>query len=177
LNSALIVGHGMRPGLALARWLERQGWNSHFESSAENAFRVLKSVPYDLILASMKIEPQLRCQLVGLSLDVGSTLFFSLAVEYGCWWLPAVRMGEHCVRPAAFHSNKLAENILIVSEELDWKGTPTTSRADGGQGWLPMRSNCKGPLGPTCAVTPQAPGHGRPSSSEVVLTAAGKAVP
>jgi hypothetical protein len=37
----------------------------------------------------------------------GATMFYSFAVEYGCWWLPALRRGQKCfgspaLRPSEF---------------------------------------------------------------------------
>jgi hypothetical protein len=126
-NSALIVGYEAQPAIALAKWLEARGWRSHCELSAGEAFRLLGEVPFDLILSSMKMEPELRLRLVTASLEAGSSLFFSLAVEYGCWWLPTVRMGEHSIRPAAFQSSELADNILLLAADLDWKRRPSIS--------------------------------------------------
>ena len=84
LTTVLMVGKGMRRAPHLERYLKGKGWDSQVEASIGQALSMIENLRFDLILSCVKLEHSAKLQLISSLVETGSSLFFSMAVEYGC---------------------------------------------------------------------------------------------
>jgi hypothetical protein len=78
----------------------------------------MKGTQFDLVLCDLNAERVSKSLLVSSLMASRSTLFYSLPVERGCWWLPAVRQGEYCLGAPALSPREFAAAIDELSLEL-----------------------------------------------------------
>jgi hypothetical protein len=116
--TVLMMGEGMRKASHLEDFLRRSGWNCRVEPEMSVALQLAEQNPYDLVLSGVRMDRAHRGKLVNSLMKAKASLFFSMAVEYGCWWLPAVRLGENCADSPALPSKRFAEEIERLRVEL-----------------------------------------------------------
>src|SRR4051812_26364748 len=109
--TVLMMGEGMRKASHLEDFLKRGGWVCRVETDLPAALRLSEQSPYDLFLSGVRMDRIQRTSLVGSATEAKASLFFSMAVEYGCWWLPAVRLGENCADSPALPPKRFAEEV------------------------------------------------------------------
>jgi hypothetical protein len=84
---------------------------------------------FDLVLGPVRLESDSLYPLIDRLEGTGTTLFYSLGVEDGCWWLPALRRGENCFGEPAIHSSafmgvlekaihEIRQGALMAAESL-----------------------------------------------------------
>ena len=104
---ALLIGESPQGSSHLAKRLQERGCECEFAVSCEEARSSLGTKRFDLALSPMRLRGVSLFPLI-CSLDESNiTLFYFHAVEDGCWWLPALRHGQHCfgssaLRPSEF---------------------------------------------------------------------------
>jgi hypothetical protein len=126
--TVLMMGEGMRKASHLEDFLKRSGWNCRVEPETSIAMRLAGENPYDVVLSGVRMDRAHRSKLVSSLTEAKASLFFSMAVEYGCWWLPAVRLGENCADSPALSPKRFAEEIerLRLQLLLDGEAVPST---------------------------------------------------
>ncbi len=129
--AVLMMGESMRKALQLEDFLKRTGWSCQVEPELPAALRLAETQPYDLILSGVRMDRCCRASLVNSVIGSKASLFFSMAVEYGCWWLPAVRQGENCADSPALSPRRFAEEIgrLRLSLLLPSEPAPASASA------------------------------------------------
>jgi hypothetical protein len=73
---------------------------------------------YDLVLGPIRLNTNSLYPLIGLLDGSSTTLFFSQAVENGCWWLPALRRGLNCFGAPGYRFNEFATVLDKTIEEI-----------------------------------------------------------
>ena len=116
--TVLMMGESMRKASHLDDFLKRGGWNCRVEPEMPLALRLAEENPYDLVLSGVRMDRSARAKLVSSLMEAKASLFFSMAVEYGCWWLPSVRRGENCADSAALSPKHFAEEIERLRLEV-----------------------------------------------------------
>jgi DNA-binding NtrC family response regulator len=114
--TVLLAGKGARNAPALQNHLEKRGCNIWFASSQEAAIELLRCRRFDVVLSEFMLSDGTAYQLIPALLGTSTTMFFSNAVEDGCWWMTAVFNGQDCsdepgMRPAQF--TRLLDQILF----------------------------------------------------------------
>jgi CheY-like chemotaxis protein len=105
--TVLLVGKGARNSPVLQAHLEKRGCNVCFATSQEEAIELFHVRRFDVVLSEFMLYDGAAYQLIPPLLGTSTTMFFSNAVEDGCWWMTAVFNGQDCsgepgMRPAQF---------------------------------------------------------------------------
>src|SRR5437016_4409456 len=105
--AVLLVGDGARNASILQDHLQRKGCDIFFAASCKEAQKILREHHYDLVLSEFILSDGTAYQLMSCLRGTDTTMFFSNAVEDGCWWLNAIYEGEDRseepgMRPAQF---------------------------------------------------------------------------
>jgi hypothetical protein len=100
----LLIGKGMNGSSRLRNHLVRRGCEIESVPSIDHGFALLQDDSFDLVLAPISMEPAKRSHLIELLLNSTSHLLFSLSVEDGSWWIPAVLNGKKSLGIAAIRS-------------------------------------------------------------------------
>jgi CheY-like chemotaxis protein len=96
----LLVGDNPQSFSLSRQFLERSGCECHFAGSLEAAKDLLDRWQFDIVLSMRPIPGDTIQKLVGLLSGSGVSLFSSLRVEEGSWWLPVLQFGKECYGPA-----------------------------------------------------------------------------
>ena len=118
----LLVGKTSRSYSSLPTHLRKQGCEYRFAASSQEVYRLFDKYSFDLVLVPIRLGCESLYHLVDLLNGSGTTLFYSQAVEDGCWWLPALRLGTNCfgapaLRPSEFVA-ALDESIQEIRRSL-----------------------------------------------------------
>jgi DNA-binding NtrC family response regulator len=115
-RSALLVGERWQTSSPLAIHLEKHGYRCGFAKSYDAAHKIISHERVDVILSPLHLSDRSVFRLLGSLEGTGTTLFYFLAVEDGCWWLPALRRGQNCFGCGALRSS---EFLATLDEILD----------------------------------------------------------
>ena len=114
----LLVGE-YPPGFSCwAQHLERRGCECNFAATFQETCSLLPSTTFDLVLSPLRLRNHSCFPLIGLLEGSSATLFYSLPVEEGCWWLPAVRGGQNCFGTYALRSSEFMAALDEAIEEV-----------------------------------------------------------
>jgi response regulator RpfG family c-di-GMP phosphodiesterase len=112
----LLVGNAARKASVLEDYLLKRGCDICFATSQKGALELLQRHQFDLVLSEFALSDGSAYQLMPPLRGTDTTMFFSNAVEDGCWWMNAIYEGEdHTeepgMRPAQFRV--LLDEILF----------------------------------------------------------------
>jgi CheY-like chemotaxis protein len=93
---ALLVGDSPQSFSLIRQLLEKSGCECHFAGSLEAVKNLLRLWQFDVVLSTHGIPSYAIQTLIGLLLGSGASLFSSLRVEEGSWWLPVLQSGKEC---------------------------------------------------------------------------------
>jgi len=96
----LLVGDSPQSFSLVRQLLEKYGCECHFAGSLEVVKNLLRLWQFDVVLSTHGIPSYPIQTLVGLLLGSGASLYSSLRVEEGSWWLPVLQAGKECYGPA-----------------------------------------------------------------------------
>ena len=97
---ALLIGENPQGSSHSATRLQRRGCECSFATSYPEACASLRGQGFEVVLSPTRLRGVTVFPLIDLLEGSEVTLFYSHAVEQGCWWLPALRHGESAVRIA-----------------------------------------------------------------------------
>ena len=105
--SILLVGPDFTPGSQFLERLCRDGCACAIAKNLAEACAELRAREFDLVLSEIALPDGSAFPLLGLLEGAPASLFFSVRVHNGCWWLPALQRGrrtwgEAALRPAEF---------------------------------------------------------------------------
>ena len=96
----LLVGERPQSFSLSRQLLERNGCKCHFAASLGAAKDLLHLWQFDIVLSTHIVPSETIGRLVRLLSGSGISLFSSLRVEEGSWWLPVLQFGKECYGPA-----------------------------------------------------------------------------
>ena len=84
--------------------LEKAGCQCYFAQSHQEMRKVFRHTSVHIVVSlnAQQNLSELMAQLAGSSV----TVFHRLPVEEGCWWLPVLRNGKHCLGTPAFRPSE-----------------------------------------------------------------------
>jgi hypothetical protein len=135
--SVLLIGEDPQSCSDLARRLEERGCECQFAPSYEDAIGLLSREEFDLVLTRMRLCGQSLYPLIHRLEGTRTSLFYSLPVEDGCWWLPALRHGQDYFGCAALRPAEFAEQFDQLVDELRFEATTVLKEVQGSQVPLP----------------------------------------
>jgi hypothetical protein len=113
--NVLLIGESAQGSSYLAS-LDKRGCECSFATSCREAFLLLRIREFDLVLSQMSLRDGTAYPLMSLLEGSTTTVFYSHAVEHGCWWLPALRRGEKCFGSPALRPR---EFVTLLDETID----------------------------------------------------------
>ncbi len=119
----LLVGKGTKSSTCLSERLRKCGCDCHVATSHKDAQELFHKRRFDLVLSELGLQDGTALQLIPLLVNSGASLFYSLAVEDSCWWLPAVRHGRNCFGEPAFRPSAFSRVLDELLQEIQ-SGTP-----------------------------------------------------
>lgn len=90
----LLVGNSARKASTLERYLLKRGCDIRIATSQKEAFELLRRNRFDLVLSEFVLSDGTAHQFIAPLRGTETTMFFSHAVEDGCWWTTAVFKGQ-----------------------------------------------------------------------------------
>jgi hypothetical protein len=114
----LVMAENAQTPSSLAKRLRQVGCLCSFATSYSEALWLLRNRSFDLVLSPMRLQGITVLPAIDLLEGSRVTLFYSHAVERGCWWLPALRRGEKCFGSAAFRSSDFGSVLDEVIAEI-----------------------------------------------------------
>jgi CheY-like chemotaxis protein len=157
----LLVGETPQGSLYLAKLLQERGCECEFAGSYQEACSLLRAQDFDLVLSPMRLRDGSLFPLLGLLDGSGITLFYSHAVEEGCWWLPALRQGQKCFGSSALRPSKFVAALDDAIEEICFRVAKKKQ----------IRRSVTPPLSCSHATPPSSRGglsHAEPKRAEVL---------
>ena len=96
--------------------LERVGCRCNFAQSQQEISKLLSRTTLDIVL-SLNTHLSLS-KMIALLAGRRVSMFHTVAVEKGCWWLPVLRNGENCLGAAAFRPNEFNKFLGEIVKNL-----------------------------------------------------------
>ena len=90
----LLVGSGTRSGHGLHAYLQRKGCEMSVATSCREALQIINDRQFDLVLSEFMLSDGTAYQLMRSLQGTATTMFFSNAVEDGCWWMNGIFKGQ-----------------------------------------------------------------------------------
>lgn len=125
IAKALLIGENPHGCWYLANRLHGHGCECSFAISYQEARSSLQAHDFELVLSPTKLWDITALPLIDLLEGSMVTLFYSHAVEQGCWWLPALRHGEKCFGSPALRPSEFVSVLDEVIAEIrtHWRVT------------------------------------------------------
>ena len=98
--------------------LERSGCACRLATSNKTVGVLLDNHRFDLVLSPVRVNSDSFYPLIGLLDGSHTTLFFSHAVQDGCWWLPALWRGFNCFGAPAYRPGEFVTVLDKTIEEI-----------------------------------------------------------
>jgi len=105
--TALLIGESPQGYSYLAKRLQERGCDCEFATTWQEAESRLQARNFDVVLSPARLRGHGMLALSTQLDQCGTTLFYSYAVEDGCWWLPAIRSGKNCFGSSALQPSEL----------------------------------------------------------------------
>ena len=96
----LLVGDSPQSFSLSRQLLERRGCECQFAGSFESAKDLMQLWQFDIVLSTHRVPGDTIQKLVALLSGSGASLFSSLRVEEGSWWVALLQFGKECYGPA-----------------------------------------------------------------------------
>jgi CheY-like chemotaxis protein len=114
----LLIGEIPHGHSLLEKRLRERGCECEFATTSEEAEAALAAREFDVVLSPMKLRGRSLFSLAAELEDSRTTLFYSCAVEDGCWWLPAVRAGRRCFGTSALRPSEFVSALYQTIEAM-----------------------------------------------------------
>jgi hypothetical protein len=129
----LVVGTSTASTESTLKGLARSGWESHSVKTVREADAVLRTIRFQLTLASEKLPDGTGYDLAWLVAQQTGNLFIAVPLSETCLWLPAVEkgvrsLGERALNPLMLKTE--AESILRTCDTA----SPALESARSGRG-------------------------------------------
>ena len=98
----LVVGEKAQEFLTSRQLFERNNCQCWFAKSSREVVELPNLREYDIILSALRVPGESVSRLIAVLKGSRASLFCSLRVERGYWWLPVLRFGQECFGTPAF---------------------------------------------------------------------------
>ncbi len=118
--SVLLVGRSGSWGTLALKSLEKFGTELFFAAPQTVTPEYVRKIECNLILLDSTVPPDQRRRLASELTGSNVSIFYTVPVENGCWWLPTLRHGQDCHGTPAFRRNEFPyelERILQYQTE------------------------------------------------------------
>jgi DNA-binding response OmpR family regulator len=115
----LFVGNSTASTDSTLKTLARYGWESHAVKTAREAGTVLRTIRFQLTLATEKLPDGTGYELVPLIARQSGTLFVSVPLSETCLWLPAVENGVRSLGQRVLNPGTLAIEASSILRACD----------------------------------------------------------
>jgi hypothetical protein len=102
----LLVGEEPREFFLSRQLFERSDCQCHFAKSEREIAEMLIATEFDIVLSTHRISGGSIHRLVALLSGSRASVFYSLRVEEGYWWLPVLRLGKECLGTPALRGGE-----------------------------------------------------------------------
>jgi hypothetical protein len=102
----LLVGEEPREFFLSQQLLERSDCQCHFARYEQEIAQLLIATEFDIVLSTHRISGGSIHQLVALLSGSRASMFYSLRVEEGYWWLPVLTLGKECLGTPALRGRE-----------------------------------------------------------------------
>ena len=116
--SVLLVGRNGSWGSVVLGSLRKFECEVSYEFPQRATPEFAKAGRYDLILLDSTVSSDQRRELAAALSGSGASIFYTFPVEYGCWWLPALRSGEDCHGEPAFRRSEFTQELERILGSL-----------------------------------------------------------
>lgn len=99
----------------LVRQLKTLGFSCSFARSIQEAKARLCVDVFDIVLSKLRMNGGTAYELRPLLIDRPTSLFYSLAVEEDCWWIPGVRRGIECLGEPALRPEEFFKTLVLIA--------------------------------------------------------------
>ena len=110
----LLVDDGSSEGSLLVKQLKTLGFRCSFAQSFDEAKALLEAQDFDVVLSKLSMNGGTAYELRPLLIGRPSSLFYSLAVEEDCWWIPGVRGGNECMGDPALRPEDFFRALVYI---------------------------------------------------------------
>ena len=114
----LLIGSAVRSAGQLADWLRSRGCTFHLAHSFAEAKPLLRAASFDLVLCEAELFDATVHDVIALLDGSPTTLFYWLAVQDSCWWLPALERGEPRWGTPALRPHEFSETLDQLLDEF-----------------------------------------------------------
>ncbi len=114
----LLVGKGVRQACALVERLRERGCACQLATSYGEARSLLEASGFDLVLSETDLPDGNAHHLRSLLAGSRTTLYYWLAVQDGCWWLPALEQGQQRWGAPALRPSEFAQALDAMLEQM-----------------------------------------------------------
>jgi len=128
----LLIGESAQGSSYLATRLLNRGCACSFALSCQEAFLTLRNRRFELVLSPTSLRDGTLYSIMNLLEGSDTTVFYSYAVERGCWWLPALRRGEKCFGSSALRPSEFVPLLDQTIKDIQ------SDAAVAPESWLPV---------------------------------------
>ena len=114
----LLVKERSAGASSLVERLQNRGCECQFATSYGEAVAVLGKHRFDLVLSELGLLDGRASRLIPWLIGSDTTLFFCLAVEDDCWWLPAIVYGHDCWGAPALRRSEFLHLLDDLLQEM-----------------------------------------------------------
>lgn len=119
IRKALLVDDNDADGSLLAKQLKTLGFSCSFAHSIQEAKAKLTREVFDIVLSRINLNGGTAYELRPLIVGRPISLFYSLAVEQDCWWIPGVRRGKECMGEPALRPDDFYNALALAGAGFD----------------------------------------------------------
>lgn len=118
MRKALLVDDQASKSSLLVKQLNKLGFSCVFAHSFEEAKAKLSGENFDIVLSRLSIDGGNAYELRPLLVGRPTSLFYSLSVQQGCWWIPGVRSGTECMGEPALRPEDFFKSLVPATAHL-----------------------------------------------------------
>lgn len=130
----LVVGSHLASTNAVLRRLLFRGWASYAVDTLSQAQSVLRTIQFDIVLASEHLPDGRGYDLTASVAQSSGTLLVCVALSENCLWLPVLEEGTRVLGDRAINSNGLEHDMERLLASSSHKRSSDSQRGDGRPG-------------------------------------------
>ena len=114
-----MVGEKPQEFLTFRQLSERNNCQCWFAKSQQEALALPNLREYDIVLSALRVPGESVHGLIALLSGSCASLFCSLRVERGYWWLPVLKRGKECFGTSAFRPGEFIDAFDQLVKEIN----------------------------------------------------------